>query len=102
MKQVAFLFTIFLYASSTYAADGRDRALPDQYECKGCGGWERYRQDQAAQKQQADQNSGWQQDRQEDQLREERRKNDLLEEQNKRLRDRSEDSYYDRYERYGR
>jgi hypothetical protein len=99
MKQLALLFTIFLFTSPAFGADGRDRALPDQYECPGCGGWERYRQDQAKQQKEAQQNTGWQKDRQEEELREERRRNDLLEEQNERLKDRREDPYYDRYGR---
>lgn len=102
MKKAALLITILAFSSTAFAADGRDRALPDQYECPGCGGWDRYRQDQAKQQKDAEQNSDWQRNRQEDQLREERRRNDLLEEQNDRLRDQRQNPYYDRNDQYRR
>lgn len=83
---VTFLL-ILAFSATAFAKDGRDRALPDEYECPGCGGWEQYRQDQAYESEQLRKRE-WDEleQRQDDMLREQRRQTELLQEQNDLLR----------------
>jgi len=95
MKYFSILFfTSLLLVQPAFAKDGRDRALPDEYECPGCGGWERYRADMAEQRRRdsEQQHDYFDHDRRDD-LEEQRRRNDLLEEQNRILQQRRDSGY---------
>jgi len=89
----ALLIAPLITSQTASAGDGRDRALPDQYECPGCGGWAKYRADlaaqQGAQQQDTDRLERLQQ-RQQELIEQQEEQNRRLERQNRRLEERNE------------